>query len=364
MKGLVVVLLCVAVFPRGHWCDINGCVTSLKRDILKLMVKWEDATCLQNQQGLPPNLLQTLPRSCKEIKTALEGAADGLYFLSTEDGEIYQTFCDMTTHGGGWTLVASIHENNIYGKCTLGDRWSSQQGNNANYPNGEGHWAKNSTFGTAVGSTSDDYKNPGYYDLQAQDMAIWHVPNNSPMKEWRDAAILRYHTETGFFNVEGGNLLRLYQQYPVTYGIGSCPANNGPVVPVTYDFGNAQQTSFYYSPNSRPLFSQVNLLLASSSSECLIMRRLLWLSVLGLKPPVVTQKPSALEEEAISQKALPGSVAIMLPLSGMAMVHTPAGVFPNSCWNLQCSSFIDKCGKGSNQKKSELHPRMVEISCF
>ncbi|XP_020653892.3 intelectin-like protein isoform X2 [Pogona vitticeps] len=254
MKGLVVVLLCVAVFPRGHWCDINGCVTSLKRDILKLMVKWEDATCLQNQQGLPPNLLQTLPRSCKEIKTALEGAADGLYFLSTEDGEIYQTFCDMTTHGGGWTLVASIHENNIYGKCTLGDRWSSQQGNNANYPNGEGHWAKNSTFGTAVGSTSDDYKNPGYYDLQAQDMAIWHVPNNSPMKEWRDAAILRYHTETGFFNVEGGNLLRLYQQYPVTYGIGSCPANNGPVVPVTYDFGNAQQTSFYYSPNSRREF--------------------------------------------------------------------------------------------------------------
>lgn len=37
----------------------------------------------------------------------------------------------------------------------------------------------------------------------------------------------------------------------MTFGIGSCPANNGPVVPVIYDFGNAQQTSFYYSPNSR-----------------------------------------------------------------------------------------------------------------
>uniref|UniRef100_A0A803TIU9 Intelectin 1 n=1 Tax=Anolis carolinensis TaxID=28377 RepID=A0A803TIU9_ANOCA len=166
-------------------------------------------------------------------------------------------FCLMVgppLHGGGWTLVASIHENNIYGKCTLGDRWTSQQGNNGNYPKGEGNWAKNTTFGTAVASTSDDYKNPGYYDLEARDMAIWHVPNDSPMKEWRGSAILRYHTETGFLAVEGGNLLRLYQQYPVTFGIGTCPANNGPVVPVVYDTGNEKQTAFYYSPNSRNEF--------------------------------------------------------------------------------------------------------------
>uniref|UniRef100_A0ACB8G6L8 Uncharacterized protein n=2 Tax=Sphaerodactylus townsendi TaxID=933632 RepID=A0ACB8G6L8_9SAUR len=82
-------------------------------------------------------------------------------------------------------------------------------------------------------------------------MAIWHVPNLTPMKEWRNAAILRYHTETGFLSVEGGNLLRLYQQYPVTYGLGSCPKNNGPIVPVVYDYGNAEQTSHYHSPNSR-----------------------------------------------------------------------------------------------------------------
>ena len=33
----------------------------------------------------------------------------------------------MTTDGGGWTLVASVHENNINGKCTVGDKWSSEQ---------------------------------------------------------------------------------------------------------------------------------------------------------------------------------------------------------------------------------------------
>ncbi|CAI5797875.1 Fibrinogen C-terminal domain-containing protein [Podarcis lilfordi] len=251
MKQLVIILLCAFVFPEGQRCESNGCVTSLKRDILKLMVKWEDATCLQNHQGLPPNLLQSLPRSCMEIKTALEGATDGLYDLATEDGEVYQTFCDMTTNGGGWTLVASIHENNIYGKCTQGDRWSSQQGNDAKWPNGEGNWSNNATFGSAKGCTSDDYKNPGYYDLEARDLAIWHVPNNTPMKEWMDAAILRYHTENGFLAEEGGNLLRLYQKYPVTYGIGTCPDNNGPAVPVIYDTGNVQQTSFFYSPNAR-----------------------------------------------------------------------------------------------------------------
>ena len=34
----------------------------------------------------------------------------------------------MTVDGGGWTLVSSIHENDIYGKCTAGDKWSDEEG--------------------------------------------------------------------------------------------------------------------------------------------------------------------------------------------------------------------------------------------
>ena len=85
-------------------------------------------------------------------------SADGLYHLRTENGVIYQTFCDMTSGGGGWTLVASVHENNMRGKCTVGDRWSSQQGNRADYPEGDGNWANYNTFGSAEAATSDDYK--------------------------------------------------------------------------------------------------------------------------------------------------------------------------------------------------------------
>lgn len=54
--------------------------------------------------------------------------------------------------------MASVHENNMNGKCTPGDRWSSQQGNNPNNPAGEGNWANYATFGLPDGATSDDYK--------------------------------------------------------------------------------------------------------------------------------------------------------------------------------------------------------------
>ncbi|XP_075849453.1 intelectin-1-like [Microcebus murinus] len=176
---------------------------------------------------------------------------DGLYFLRTKNGLIYQTFCDMITVGGGWTLVASVHENNMYGKCTVGDRWSSQQGSRADYPEGDNNWANYNTFGSAEAATSDDYKNPGYYDIQAQDLSIWHVPNNSPLEHWRNSSLLRYHTDIGFLQRLGHNLFGLYQKFPVKYGKGTCWKDNGPAIPVVYDFGDAQKTASYYSPNGQ-----------------------------------------------------------------------------------------------------------------
>ncbi|XP_073453741.1 intelectin-1-like [Aquarana catesbeiana] len=154
----------------------------------------------------------------------------------------------MTTNGGGWTLVASVHENNMNGKCTSGDRWSSQQGNNLNNPMGEGNWANYATFGLSVGATSDNYKNPGYYDITAKDMSLWHVPNDTHLSHWRNSSLLQYRTDNSFFKQEGGNLFQLYKKYPLVYNVGACLANNGSAVPVVYDFGSADKTASYYSP--------------------------------------------------------------------------------------------------------------------
>ncbi|XP_048014262.1 intelectin-like isoform X5 [Megalobrama amblycephala] len=182
----------------------------------------------------------------------LEKLLDRIKYVARSCKEILDKY--HVYEGGGWTLVASVHENNMYGKCTVGDRWSSEQGSNANRPDGEGTWANRVTFGTAEAATSDDYKNPGYFEIAAQDVSVWHVPNNMVMEHWSTASILRYHTENRFLTRQGGNLFNLFKKFPVRFGIGTCNIDNGPAIPIVYDTGNLDSTKILYGPYSRAIF--------------------------------------------------------------------------------------------------------------
>lgn len=143
------------------------------------------------------------PASCLDLRKS-GITTTGMYKLKLNQySSTFQAFCDMETNGGGWTLVASVHENNMQGKCTTGDKWSDELDyySSMNGTSGSANpWASTSTFGSPESANSEDYKNPAYFDLPASDVMIWHVPNNYPSHEWDQHVSLKYYTDNGFLS--------------------------------------------------------------------------------------------------------------------------------------------------------------------
>ena len=146
-------------------------------------------------------------------------------------------------------MVASVHDNlignnliGLNGRCSSGDQWSSEDGNLALSKVGADSWSNRRIFGTPQDATSDDFKNPAYFELNAKDIMIWQVPNETPLKDFDSAAYLKYFTNSEPLQRYGGNLYSLYKDhFPIVSGQYFRPADNGPAIPVVFAKGTADE---------------------------------------------------------------------------------------------------------------------------
>lgn len=187
--------------------------------------------------------------SCLAILQGGASTGNGLYWLKTGAAAAYETYCDMVTQGGGWTLVASVHEDNIAAKCDAKDRWSSTKGNSASLPGGDGNWENTSNFGGAAAAASDDFKAPGYWEMKAANVLVYHVPNGSAVAKFHTDAILRYFTSDGFLGSHGHSMYALFKdKFPVKFG-GSC-GQTGPAPAISWDKGDNAKIDSLIAPNT------------------------------------------------------------------------------------------------------------------
>jgi len=212
------------------------------------------STCGKNSKGQQLTLVAgkcLLLGSCQDVKNSGE-SSNGLYEL-TAGGKTFTTYCDFKVKGGGWQLVASVHEDNLGAKCNAGDLWTNTNGNNGRGNKGLGNWQSNSVFNEAKDACKKDFKSEGYTSIPAQNIMIWHVPNGRDYGGWYDAAIYRMYSTTNFLNSWGKTLQSLYTKKPPISQAGSCNSGKeGPNTRIVWDKGSA--SNFYWNdmaPNSR-----------------------------------------------------------------------------------------------------------------
>ena len=111
--------------------------------------------------AVPPGTKENPASHCKQILTTVPASKSGTYWLDPDGSAgapAFETYCDMTTAGGGWTLVFNLDTND---------------GTMRGYGDTD-FWLKSDKLaGVAATALQNDYKSDAYGTVKGGEVLIW-----------------------------------------------------------------------------------------------------------------------------------------------------------------------------------------------